>query len=163
LLDILTYGGEDRVVEHASLFGYDITFKALRAWGDSYWGSGKNPPTKNLAGYHNPENGYTGYYMLTKNPRAYEALVDLVSGRQVSNEPIEWDRYGYPATAEQWDALIPKSGRVPRHYDKNGFKIAAAQIFESIYGLGGIEFALANGAPKPEAAAPKGKAKRGKK
>ncbi len=68
----LTYGSDDRLTDYASLFGYDTTLKALRAFGDSFLSEGNTPPKLNR--YHSPEYGYTGYYLLTHNPRVLQEL-----------------------------------------------------------------------------------------
>ncbi len=131
----LTYGSDDRLTDHASLFGYDATLKALRAFGDSFLGKGNAPPK--LKRYHSPEYGYTGYYLLTRNSRVLEELRTRwrKKRRSTSGRPLPWDSYSVQGTAEQWHQLTKKG------YGKNEFKIFAANVVENIYAFAAFEHA----------------------
>ncbi len=129
----LTYGSDDRLTDYASLFGYDVTLKALRAFGDSFLSQGNKPPKLNR--YHSPEYGYTGYYFLTQNSRVLQELGKRwkKERRSTSGKPLTWDSYTVKGTAQQWHKLIKKA------YGKNGFKIQAANIVENIFGFAAFE------------------------
>ncbi|KKL22868.1 hypothetical protein LCGC14_2431090, partial [marine sediment metagenome] len=132
----LTYSGDDRLIDHTSLFGYAGSVRAVKAWGDSFFGPGHRPPS--MSSYHSPEAGYAGYYLLTGNPRVltgFAARGRLYGFEKVTGQPIRWDSYTVNATAEQWHGLIGQG------YGKNGFKIAAANIYEAIYALAAYEHA----------------------
>ncbi|ETW94322.1 MAG: hypothetical protein ETSY1_35425 [Candidatus Entotheonella factor] len=129
----LTYGSDDRLTDYASLFGYEVTLKALRAFGDSFLGKGNTAPKLNR--YHSPEYGYTGYYLLTRNQRVLQELSKRwqKERRSTPGKPLVWDSYGVQGTAEQWHKLTKKG------YGKNGFKIQAANIVENILGFAAFE------------------------
>ncbi len=126
-----TYGGDDQLAEHASLFGYAVSLQALRAWGDSYFAEGQ--PKPDFTSYHSPEAGATAYYLLTRNPRALEWLSTALKGRRCNGAPPEWDAYTVRGTAEEWHKACGQA------YGKNGFKIVAANVYESIYALAAHE------------------------
>lgn len=141
----LTYGSDDRLTDAASLFGYDVTLKALRAFGDSFLGKGNTPPK--LTRYHSPEYGYTGYYLLTRNPRVLRELRQRwqKERRFAAGKPLDWDSYAVHGTAKQWHKLTKKG------YGKNGFKIHAANVVETILGFAAFEHqhALKAGVTQP--------------
>lgn len=145
-----TYGGDDRLAEHASLFGYDVSIKALKALGDGHFGEGKKAPGKMRIA--SPENGFTAYYLLTGNPKVPAWLVNVnlmawpkLTCLKKNGKLIEWDAYTVKGTAEEWHGLFGRQhGWPPEHmliYKQNGYKITAAIVHEIVYTLAALEFA----------------------